>query len=164
MKRIETISLGQGQSERAEFMIPTAVQKGNWVLMENCHLSLSWMPRLVTLMEDMENHYSKDFKLFLSTKACSDLPSYLVRNCVKLNISEPLDLRIGMARVYSSLNKKDLILDQILPDLERERKYKNMLFSLALLHCTLQERKKYIPVGWNIPYAFTLDDLLFSQR
>ena len=110
MKRIETISLGQGQSQRAEVMIQTAVQKGNWVLMENCHLSLSWMPKLVSLMEIMENHYSKDFKLFLSSMPCNELPSYMVRNCVKLNVSEPLDLLTGMTRVYSSLTKKDFKL------------------------------------------------------
>lgn len=94
-------------------MISTAVQKGNWVLMENCHLNLSWMPKLVSIMEVMEDHYSKDFKLFLTSMPCSELPSYLVRNCVKLNAFEPLELQTGMTRIYSSLTRKDLNLEDV---------------------------------------------------
>jgi dynein heavy chain len=47
---------------------------------------------------------------------------------------------------------------------DRLQHYRKTLYALAMLHCSMQERKKFVPVGWNIPYAFTLDDLLVSQR
>lgn len=45
-KRIESISLGQGQGKKAYNMVIDNSQKGGWVLLQNCHLAVSWMPEL----------------------------------------------------------------------------------------------------------------------
>ncbi len=43
---LETVSLGQGQGKKAEAMIDRAKQDGNWVLLNNCHLSKTWLSKL----------------------------------------------------------------------------------------------------------------------
>jgi dynein heavy chain len=50
-KRIESISLGQGQGKKAYNMAIDNSQKGGWVLLQNCHLAVSWMSELERLVE-----------------------------------------------------------------------------------------------------------------
>jgi len=52
-KRSDTISLGQGQGKKAELMIKNAYSKGYWVLLQNCHLAVSWMKDLERIYEEI---------------------------------------------------------------------------------------------------------------
>lgn len=45
-ERLHVISLGQGQGAKAEALIANATRAGDWVLLQNCHLAKSWMPKL----------------------------------------------------------------------------------------------------------------------
>ena len=49
--KVKGISLGQGQAAIAEKMMSEARDLGTWVFLQNCHLYVSWMPRLEQLCE-----------------------------------------------------------------------------------------------------------------
>ena len=66
-KKCEKISLGRGQGPKAEVMINENLNRGGWVLLMNCHLSVSWMPKLEAIVEQIDDTKHRDFRLWLTS-------------------------------------------------------------------------------------------------
>ena len=157
-KRMDTISLGQGQGPKADKMIRDGTARGGWVLLQNCHLASSWMPEMQKICEDLNDTLHKDFRLWLTSMPTSDFPISVLQNGVKMTMEPPSGLRQNLLRTYMNWD------DKTLDDCKKPEVFKKLLFGLALFHAIIQDRRKFGPIGWNIAYEFTNEDLMVCKR
>jgi dynein heavy chain len=147
------LSLGQGQAPKATRLIQEGLREGNWVFLANCHLSISWMPILEKIVENIpsENPHP-DFRLWLSSSPHPQFPISILQIGVKMTTEPPKGLRANMLRLYNS------ITDEAYNKTKVPNVYNTLLFSLSFFHSLLIERKKFLTLGWNVPCDFNNSD------
>jgi len=72
--RYDTISLGQGQAKKAEAKLENGRTKGWWILLQNCHLCVSWLPKLETIVEGLTEGNHPDYRIWMTSMPSEAFP------------------------------------------------------------------------------------------
>ncbi|XP_069792874.1 dynein axonemal heavy chain 1 isoform X2 [Narcine bancroftii] len=153
-KKMSAISLGQGQGPRAEAMMHNSMERGKWVFFQNCHLAPSWMPSLERLIETVDpDKVHRDFRIWLTSLPSNTFPVSILQNGSKMTIEPPRGIKANLMKTYANFS------DDFLISCSKVSEFKSLLFSLCLFHGVIIERRKFGPLGFNIPYEFTDGDL-----
>ena len=75
-----------------------------------------------------------------------------------MTLEPPSGLKQNVLRTYEAIDAKDW------ETLLKPEAYKKLLFGFSFFHAIVQDRRKFGPIGWNIPYEFTNEDLTVSRK
>ena len=155
----KSYSLGRGRGQGAEELILDAADRGFWVLLQNCHLSLSWMPRLEFLINNLDpSKVHERFRLCLVTMSSPDFPIGILYQGTKLIYEIPKGMRENVMRIYNGFNVDEYNGSDV------STNEKQLTFHLAFFHSVVLERLQFGSIGWNIPYEFNPSDFYISRR
>ena len=155
MSKFYFLALGQGMEENAKLLIERGAIRGHWVMLQNCHLLTSWLKVLEGIIETIKP--DKAFRLWLTTMPSDKFPLGILQRSLKVVTEPPDGLGANVRQNFSKMS------DEIFESCPKEE-FKQLVYVLSFFHATIQERKKYGKIGWNVQYDFNDGDFRISWR
>ncbi|XP_041455872.1 dynein heavy chain 10, axonemal-like [Lytechinus variegatus] len=154
--KLKFLSMGQGQEKVALQLLETAIARGQWLMLQNCHLLAKWLRDLEKALERIVKPHP-DFRLWLTTDPTPAFPIGILQRSFKVVTEPPNGLKLNLRSTYHKISA------QVLEDCPHEA-FKPLVFVLAFFHAVVQERRKYGKIGWNVPYDFNESDFRVCQE
>lgn len=133
----------------ADQAIAAASRQGTWVLLKNVHLSPSWLGQLEKKLQTLNPH--RNFRLFLTMEANPSIPVNILRQSRLIMNEPPPGIKANLLDSLGTITLSKLSQGPA----EKARLY----FLLAWFHAIVQERLRYVPLGWSKSYDFNDSDM-----
>ena len=179
-RRLNILAVHIGRERYVEKIIRDCAVAGEWVLIENCHLLVSWLPRLEQVFEEIissanESNLHEDFRIWCSSEPCESFPVLILQEGIKMMIESPTEFRHTLVEAF---NTRPLANEEFWelgaseaplppyppPDIKigDSTLWKRTAVMLCCLHANMVLRGDYGGIGWNCPYTFGTEDLNLS--
>ena len=148
------VSMGEEQEKPATKNIDIGFVTGTWLVLNNCHLSLEFMAELEDILNPKDKEIHPDFRLWITCEPHKEFPLGLLQMAIKVTTEPPKGVQAGLARTFSTMVNADF-----LEKVEPYEKWRNIVFTVCFMHSIVQERRKFGPLGFCVPYEFNTSDL-----
>jgi dynein heavy chain len=95
------------------------------------------------------------FRFWITAEPNPGFPIGLLQMSIKFTNEAPVGMRAGLKRSYAWINQD--MLDSV-----PRQEWRQLLYVQCFLHSVTQERRKFGPIGWSVPYEFNQGDLTAS--
>lgn len=152
------ISMGQGQEAPAESVVERFAKEGGWVMLQNCHLMQSWVPKLERMLEIVTENAHKDFRCYISAEpppmaSMKNMPESLLQSCIKVANEAPADIKSNLTRAWNTFDSS------MIDSCDKPTEFKGCLFVLCWFHSIVLGRRRFGQQGWSRAYSFNTGDL-----
>lgn len=148
--RCESVAMGSQEGfTLADKAIALAARQGSWVLLKNVHLAPSWLGQLEKKLQTLNPH--RGFRLFLTMEVNPSIPVNILRQSRIFMNEPPPGIKANLLDSLRNINSARLSQGPA----EKVRLY----FLLAWFHAIVQERLRYVPLGWSKIYDFNDSDM-----
>ena len=181
------VSLGKGQGEKAKAMIADFRKASGWIVLQNCHLSKSFLPELEQIVESLQpptqqsgsgagggssNDFDlsdkrevthPDFRIWLTSMSVDYFPQMLLHQSLKLTSEPPKGIKSSMIRSYQQVisSKTELAWYN---DSKKFELWQRLYLALSFFHAIVRERRRFGPLGWTAHYDFNDSDFRVSMK
>ncbi|KAI0961093.1 hypothetical protein AcV7_000287 [Taiwanofungus camphoratus] len=148
--RCASVAMGSQEGfTLADQAIAFAARQGSWVLLKNVHLAPSWLGQLEKKLQTLNPN--RNFRLFLTMEANPSIPVNILRQSRIVMNEPPPGVKANLTDSLRSIPATRLSQGPA----EKARLY----FLLAWFHAVVQERLRYVPLGWSQVYDFNDSDM-----
>eukprot|EP01060_Flectonema_neradi_P002972 TRINITY_DN11858_c1_g1_i1.p1 TRINITY_DN11858_c1_g1~~TRINITY_DN11858_c1_g1_i1.p1 ORF type:complete len:4751 (+),score=995.77 TRINITY_DN11858_c1_g1_i1:132-14255(+) len=158
-KIVRDVSMGEGQEVQAMSIINHILPNGEWALLQNCHLSIGFLTALeekLILCQGDRDRVHPEARIWITAEPTVKFPIGLLQVSIKLTNEPPAGIRAGIRRSFAPGSQG---ITQELIEAFRRPEWKPLLVAQTFLHSLVQERRKFGPIGFCIPYEFNSGDL-----
>ncbi|TNN52942.1 Dynein heavy chain 10, axonemal [Liparis tanakae] len=152
--KFKFLAMGQGQEKVALQLLEKAASRGQWLMLQNCHLLVKWLKDLEKCLEKITKP-NPNFRLWVTTNPIPDFPIGILQKSLKVVTEPPNGLKLNIRGTYSKVSTETLISCP-------HPAFSSLVYVLAFFHAVVQERRKYGKIGWNVSYDFNESDFFVS--
>ena len=152
-EKYHIVAMGQGQQQNAITLLRKCCESGEWLILSNLHLVVSFIPEIQKTLATIKPH--EHFRLWLTTESDPQFPVVFLQESLKLTYEAPPGIKNNLVRTYTQWKETSTsgAPEGSGPLLQQT------YFVLSWLHAILQERRSFIPEAWLKFYEFSNSDI-----